>query len=35
MSGDKSIQDMTAAEKLAMLAEADKSGDLVNALRGR
>jgi len=33
--GDKSIYDMTPTEKLAMLAEADKSGDLVNALRGR
>lgn len=35
VGGDKSLNDMTAAEKLAMLAEADKSGDLVNALRGR
>ena len=35
MSGDKSIYDMSAAEKLAALTEADKSGDLVNALRGR
>jgi hypothetical protein len=33
-SGNKSIYDMTAAEKLAALAEADKKGDLVNALRG-
>jgi hypothetical protein len=35
MSGDKSLSDMTAAEKLAALTEADKAGDLVNALRGR
>lgn len=33
--GTKSIQDMTVAEKLAALGEADKSGDLVGALRGR
>ncbi len=32
--GNKSIKDMTMAEKLSALAEADKSGDLVNALRG-
>ena len=34
-SGDKSLSDMTPTEKLSALAEADKSGDLVNALRGR
>lgn len=33
-NGTKSIYDMTASEKLAALAEADKTGDLVNALRG-
>ncbi len=34
MEGTKSIQDMTSAEKLAALGEADKTGDLVRALRG-
>lgn len=33
--GGKTLQDMTAAEKLTALAEADKAGDLVNALRGK
>lgn len=33
--GTKSLQEMTPAEKLAALGEADKKGDLVNALRGR
>lgn len=33
--GAKTLQNMTPEEKLAALAEADKSGDLVNALRGR
>lgn len=33
--GNKSLSDMTPAEKLSALAEADKSGDLVNALRGK
>ncbi len=31
--GTKSIKDMTVAEKLAALSDADKSGDLVSALR--
>ena len=35
ISGDKDLNLMTAAEKLAALTEADKTGDLVNALRGR
>lgn len=35
ISGDKSLSEMTATEKLAALAEADKTGDLVTALRGR
>ena len=35
MSGDKSLNDMSATEKLEALKEAEKSGDLVNALRGR
>lgn len=35
MEGTKSLRDMTAAEKLAALGEAEASGDLVNALRGR
>lgn len=33
--GNKSLLDMTPAEKLAALSDADKSGDLVNALRGK
>lgn len=33
--GTKSLGDMTPEEKLSALAEADKTGDLVNALRGR
>lgn len=33
--GNKSIHDMTKAEKYAALIEAEKSGDLVDALRGR
>lgn len=32
--GTKSIKDMTMAEKLSALQDADKSGDLVQALRG-
>lgn len=35
ISGDKDISQMTSDEKLAALTEADKKGDLVNALRGR
>lgn len=34
VEGTKSIADMTPAEKLAALGEADKTGDLVRALRG-
>lgn len=34
-TGTKSIQDMTADEKLSALTEADQAGDLANALRGR
>src|SRR3990167_5848688 len=34
-SGEKSLSDMTPAEKLQALGEADKTGALVNALRGR
>ena len=33
--GEKSLSDMTPAEKLSALGEADKKGDLVSALRGR
>lgn len=33
--GNKTIQDMTSAEKLAALTEADKTGDLISALRSR
>lgn len=35
MEGTKSLKDMTPEEKLSALAEADKEGNLVNALRGR
>ncbi len=35
MEGVKSISEMSSAEKLAALTEAEKSGELVNALRGR
>jgi hypothetical protein len=35
ISGDKTLNDMSASEKLDALKEAEKSGDLVNALRGR
>lgn len=34
-TGDKRLEDMTAAEKFEALKEADKSGDLVNLLRGK
>jgi hypothetical protein len=33
--GGKNLQDMKPEEKLAALAELDKTGDLANALRGR
>lgn len=33
--GDKTLKDMSADDKYAALLEADKSGDLVSALRGR
>lgn len=33
--GNKSIQDMTIAEKLSALTDADKTGELANALLGR
>ena len=35
MVGDKALDQMTAAEKFDALKEADKTGDLINALRGR
>lgn len=34
-SGDKGLSDMTTDEKFKALSEMDKSGDLVQALRGR
>jgi hypothetical protein len=33
--GEKSLDDMNAQEKMAALVEAEKTGDLVRALRGR
>src|SRR3990167_585042 len=35
IEGAKTLQEMTVDEKLIALAEADKTGDLANALRGR
>jgi hypothetical protein len=35
ISGDKSMSDMTAEEKMSALAKLDKTGALANALRGR
>jgi hypothetical protein len=35
VGGEKTLETMTSAEKLAALTEADKTGDLVQALRGK
>lgn len=35
MVGEKTLDQMTAAEKFEALKEADKTGDLISALRGR